>query len=164
MSVETDEAVRAQANVPPEDRAAPDPALGNLLGAGVELVAALRHAVLALVALAASEARVLRASVPRLVIVTLALLAFSVSLWACAVALIGWALFAVTGSIGSTLGVLVVLHLALVVGSGLLLKRALRQASFPATRSELRALGGELRQHAARLQRAQPPNAPADAP
>lgn len=162
MSVETEES--AQAEDVAAENAAADPALGNVLGAGIELAQALRRVATALAALIASEARLLRASVTLVIIGAVALVALSVSLWACAVALIGWALFVATGSIGVALGVLVALHVVLVVGIWFAIKRALRQASFPATRHELRALGGELRAHVERFQHARPPAAPDDAP
>jgi hypothetical protein len=40
----------------------------------------------------------------------------------------------------------------------LLLKHVLRQAALPALRDELRMVGGELRKHVERLQRATPPS------
>ncbi|MBS0382365.1 MAG: hypothetical protein JSR56_08020, partial [Proteobacteria bacterium] len=67
-----------------------------------------------------------------------------------------WALTLATHSIGIALAVLVVLHLVLVVAIWFAIQRALRQASFPATRHELRALGGELRGHVERFQHATP--------
>lgn len=130
------------------------PAFANVLAAGAELLQALRRVATALLALLASEARVLRASVAMVFLGSVALVAFSVSLWACAVALIGWGLVLATGSIGIALALLVLLHLMLVVAIWLAIKRAIRQAGFPGTRTELRALGGELRAHVERFQRA----------
>ena len=115
---------------------------------------ALRRIATALAALLASEARVLRASVAMVFLGSVALVAFSVSLWACAVALIGWAFVKATGSVGIALGLLVVMHLILVVVIWLAIKRAIHHASFPATRTELRALGNELRGHVERFQHA----------
>lgn len=163
MSVETDEAAAERVG-PAADNASADPAFGTVLAAGIELARALRRVAATLTELIASEARVVRASVAWVVIGGVALIAFSVSLWACAVALIGWALFVGTGSIGAALGVLVALHVVLVVAIWFAIKRALRQASFPATRREVRALGGELRGHVERFQHARPPAAPEDAP
>ncbi|HEU4858064.1 MAG TPA: hypothetical protein VFS86_12290 [Rhodanobacteraceae bacterium] len=144
---------RPRASAPTEDAAAA-PAFGSVFAAGAELVRALRRVATALAALLASEARVLRASVAMVFLGSVALVAFSVSLWACLVALIGWLLVLATGSIGVALALLVVLHLVLVVAIWLAIKRAIHHASFPATRTELRALGGELRGHVERFQRA----------
>lgn len=128
--------------------------LGAIFGAGADMLEALRRVVTALVALLASEVRVLRASAAVVFLGSVALVAFSVSLWACAVALIGWAFVKATGSVGIALGLLVVLHLILVTGLWLAIRRAIHHASFPATRTELRALGNELRGHVQRFQRA----------
>lgn len=140
------------------------PAFGNVLAAGAELLRALRRVATALAALLASEARVLRASVAVVFLGSVALVAFSVSLWACTVALIGWALVLATGSIGVALAILVALHLVLVVAIWLAIKRAIHHASFPATRTELRALGGELRAHVERFQQASAPRDPDGSP
>ena len=131
--------------------------LGNVLAAGVGLFDALRRMATALAALLAAEARVLRASVAMVFLGSVALVAFSVSLWACVVALIGWALTMATHSIGVALVILVVLHLVLVVAIWFAIKRAIHHASFPATRTELRALGDELRGHVERFQHASQP-------
>lgn len=150
---DADADARPRASAPTED-AATAAAFGSVFAAGAELVRALRRVATALAALLASEARVLRASVAMVFLGSVALVAFSVSLWACAVALIGWLLVLATGSIGIALALLVVLHLVLVVAIWLAIKRAIHYASFPATRTELRALGGELRGHVERFQRA----------
>jgi len=46
------------------------------------------------------------------------------------------------------------MHLILVAGLWFAIKRAIHHASFPATRTELRALGNQLRGHAERFQHA----------
>jgi hypothetical protein len=130
------------------------PPLGAVLGAGADMVQALRRVATAVAALFASEVRVLRASAAVVFLGSVALVAFSVSLWACAVALIGWAFVKATGSVGIALGLLVVLHLVLVVALWMAIRRAVHHASFPATRTELRALGNELRGHVERFQHA----------
>jgi hypothetical protein len=135
------------------------PAFGTVFAAGADLVQSLRRVATALAALFASEARLLRASVAMVFLGSVALVAFSVSLWACAVALIGWALVKATGSVGIALGLLVLLHLVLVVAIWFAIKRAIHHASFPGTRTELRALGNELRGHVERFQHASPPQA-----
>lgn len=144
----------AGARAPEGDGAGARPAFANVLGAGAELLQALRRVAVALLALLVSEARVLRASVALVFLGSVALVAFSVSLWGCAVALIGWGLAVATGSVGIALALLVLLHLMLVVAIWFAIKRAIRRASFPGTRTELRALGGELRTHVERFQRA----------
>lgn len=130
---------------------------GEVLAAGVGLVAALRRTAIALTTLLVAEARVARASVAVAFLGGVALIACAVSLWACVVVLVGWGLWLVTHSFGAALGILVLLHLLLVVTLWWLLKRVLRQAALPALRDELRMVGGELRQHVKRLQRATPP-------
>lgn len=144
-------------DAPDGARTQTEPAFGEVFAAGAGLFAALRRVATALAALLAAEARVLRASVAMVFLGSVALVAFSVSLWACVVALIGWALVVATGSVGIALLILVVLHLILVVGIWLAIKRAIRHASFPALRTELRALGGELRGQVERFQHASPP-------
>lgn len=155
---EAESAAPADARAP--DAARPDarPAFGNVLAAGAALLQALRRVATTLVALVAAEARVLQASVAMVFLGSVALVAFSVSLWACTVALVGWGLALATGSIGIALALLVLLHLALVVAIWFVIKRAIRHASFPGTRTELRALGGELRAHVERFQRASTPH------
>ncbi|MGH8146772.1 MAG: hypothetical protein ACREPY_10605 [Rhodanobacteraceae bacterium] len=122
------------------------------LAAGTSLVAAVRRVATAVTALLATEARVLGASFGLVFMGGVALVAFAVSLWACVVALIGWGVAFATGSVGIALGVLVVLHLILVSAIWFWIKRAIRRASFPATRAELRSLGRELRRDVARFQ------------
>lgn len=112
--------------------------------------AALRHLASALAALVAVEARLFKARVGLIVLAGVALVAFAISLWACAVALIGWALRLATGSTGAALGLMVVLHLILVTLSWWSIKRGLREASFPKTRGEWAALRDGLRRGAAR--------------
>lgn len=144
------------------DAAAPDAApgvdtsFGAVFAAGAGLVEALRRSAATLAALCVAEARLLRASVGVVIVGALALVAVAVSLWACVVALLGWALAVATGSIGIALAILVALHAALAVALWLVLARTLRAASFPATRAELAALGDGLRAHAARAQGAPP--------
>ena len=93
-----------------------------------------------------AESRVARHGVPLFFIGTIALIALAVSLWTCSVALIGWVLAKATHSVGIALGILVLGHIALIVGLWLALKRGVRQASFPQSRAELRALGRQLAQ------------------
>lgn len=124
--------------------------------AGATLAQALRRVVLAAFALLAADAAVLRASAVLLFLGSVALVALTVSLWACVVALIGWALMVATHSIGIALAILVALHLVLVIALWHALKYAWRQATFPASRAELRGLGRELRDHVERFQHAVP--------
>jgi len=152
VGIDTEEST-GKASTPNGDAEAA-PAFGTVFTASADLVRALRRVATALAALLASEARVLRASVAMVFLGSVALVAFSVSLWACAVALIGWAFVKATGSVGIALGLLVVMHLVLVVVIWLAIKRAIHHASFPATRTELRALGNELRGHVERFQHA----------
>lgn len=152
MGIDTEEHAEG-ASAKPENPAA-GPAFRTVFAAGVDLARALRRAATALAALLASEVRVSRASVAVVFLASVALVAFSVSLWACAVALIGWAFVKATGSVGIALGLLVVMHLILVTALWLAIKRAIHHASFPATRTELRALGNELRGHVVRFQHA----------
>ena len=93
-----------------------------------------------------AESRVARHGVPLFFIGTIALIALAVSLWTCSVALIGWALAKATHSIGIALGILVLGHIALIAGLWFALKRGVRQASFPQSRAELRAMGRQLAQ------------------
>lgn len=152
MGIDTEESAEHAADR--TESAEAGPAFRTVFSAGADMVQALRRVATALAALLASEVRVLRASVAVVFLGSVALVAFSVSLWACAVALIGWAFMKATGSVGIALGLLVVLHLILVTVLWLAIKRAIRHASFPATRTELRALGNELRGHVARFQHA----------
>lgn len=155
MNIETEG--RAEPGQADTHGAAADAGFGAVLEAGVGLFDSLRRVAASLAALLVAEARVLRASLALVFLASVALVAFAVSLWACVVALLGWALTLATHSIGIALAVLVVLHLILVVAIWFAIQRALRQASFPATRQELCALGSELRGHAERFQRATPP-------
>jgi uncharacterized protein YjeT (DUF2065 family) len=82
-----------------------------------------------------------RAGIPLFFIAAVALVAFSVALWVCLVALIGWALMTATHSLGLALGLLVVIHAILVFGVWSVIKYAIRQATFPQARAELRMLG-----------------------
>lgn len=157
MSAATENRAEDAAADSSEGARATEPPFGPVLAAGAGLFGALRRVATALSALLAAEARVLRASVAVVFLASVALVAFSVSLWACVVALIGWALAVATGSIGLALVILVVLHLILVVGLWFTIKHAIRQASFPATRTQLRALGGELRDHVEHFQHASGP-------
>ena len=136
------------------ERAAAEARFGAALKAGAGLFASLRRVATSLAALLVAEARVLRASIALVFLASVALVAFAVSLWACVVALIGWALTLATHSIGIALVVLVVLHLILVVAIWLVIKRTIQHASFPTARHELRALHGELRGHVERFQHA----------
>ncbi|HEX5959841.1 MAG TPA: hypothetical protein VFY97_01170 [Rhodanobacteraceae bacterium] len=160
MSVEAEERADDVARAQPDAAAdaADGPSFGAVFAAGAGLLGAVRRVATALAALLAAEARVLRASVAVVFLGGVALVAFSVSLWACAIALLGWALVIATGSFGIALAILVALHLVLVTGLWFAIKRAIHNASFPATRTELRTLGGELRGHVERFQRAVPPS------
>lgn len=113
----------------------------SLLATGERLYGAARHLAFAVVTLAAAEARLAQGRIGVVFLSGVGLIAFAVSLWASAVALIGWAFRVATGSTGIALGLLVVLHLILIAGIWLALKRGVRQASFPKTRGELATLG-----------------------
>jgi uncharacterized membrane protein len=130
---------------------------GAVLAAGVRLLAALRRLGISLATLLVAEARVFKASIAMVFIASVALVAFSVSLWFCVVALIGWGLTLATGSIGIALAILVVLHLILVIVLWLLIKRAIHHASFPRVRGEFAASGRSLRRDLARFQHASTP-------
>ncbi len=158
MSVEAeDRAADAAANPDEAARGASAPPFGTVFAAGVGLFDALRRMATALAALFAAEARVLQASIATVFLGSVALVAFAVSLWACVVALIGWSLAVATHSVGIALAILVVLHLVLVIAIWFAIKRAIHYASFPATRTELHALGDELRGHVERFRHASPP-------
>ncbi|MGH8191597.1 MAG: hypothetical protein ACREP2_09140 [Rhodanobacteraceae bacterium] len=132
-------------DVPPgESRYASDAQFTAALKASLALLTALRHLLGALRKLVATEGRVLLAGIPLFFIAATALIAFSVSLWVCVVALIGWAFMIATHSVGVALGLLVILHLLLVGGVWLMIKYAIRQATFPQARAELRRLGRTL--------------------
>jgi uncharacterized membrane protein YqjE len=128
---------------PPEGApaAGAEPQSPSTLAAFTALATALGQLVAALRKLAAAEARVVRAGIPLFFIAAVALVAFSVALWVCLVALIGWALMTATHSLGLALGLLVVIHAILVFGVWSVIKYAIRQATFPQARAELRMLG-----------------------
>ena len=105
------------------------------------LASAFRQLFLALRNLAIAEARVMQAGIPLFFMAAVALVAFSVSLWVCLVALIGWALMRGTHSPGLALGLLVVIHAILVFGVWSVIKYSIRQATFPRARAELRMIG-----------------------
>ena len=131
---------------PPTGAAAGGP---SLFAAGERLFGATRHLVLAVASLAAAEARLAKGHLGVMFLASVGLIAFAVSLWASLVALIGWAFWVATGSTGIALGLLVVLHLILIAGCWLALKRGVRDASFPKTRGELVVLGRSLWRSAA---------------
>lgn len=147
------DAVRGDAGRRVDERA-----LVRVFGAAVELGVALRGVALGFLALCVAEVRVLRASAVLLFVGSVALVALAVSLWACVVALIGWALVIATDSIGIALGILVALHLVLAIALWCALRYAWRQATFPVVRDELQVLGHELRGHVQRFQHALPPD------
>lgn len=132
----------AAAGAPDENS---DSQLKAALAAGSALVAASRHLLRALRTLAVAEARVLRAGIPLFFMGAVALVALSVSLWVCLVALCGWLLMLATGSLGIALALLVVGHVILVAGVWFALKYSLRQATFPQARAELGLLRHSLR-------------------
>lgn len=111
-----------------------------LFAAGSGVIGALRRFFAEFSVLLGAEARVLRAGVPMFFIASIALVAFSVSLWACLVALIGWALLHLTHSAGLALLLLVIGHALLVTGIWFAIKRGVHQATFPQARAEWRAL------------------------
>lgn len=119
----------------------PGPQSPSTLAALVALAAALGQLFAALRKLAAAEARMLQAGIPLFFMAATALVAFSVSLWVCLVALIGWALMRGTHSLGLALGLLVVLHAILVIGVWSVIKYSIHQATFPQARRELHRLG-----------------------
>lgn len=121
----------------------------SALAGGARVFAACGHLAIALAALVAAEARLFKANIGLVFLAGVALLAFAVSLWACAVALIGWAFRVATGSTGIALGLLVVLHLVLLAASWWSIRKVIRAASFPETRGELAALLDGLRHAAA---------------
>ena len=120
--------------------------LETLYAAACALAIALKRFFGALARLFVAEGEVVRHGVPLLFIGTIALIALSVSLWACTVALIFWALRMATHSSGIALGIIVAGHLLLVGGLWMSIRRGVRQASFPHARAELRALGRQLAQ------------------
>ncbi|MGH8213239.1 MAG: hypothetical protein ACREPP_08445 [Rhodanobacteraceae bacterium] len=120
--------------------------LETLYAAAYALAIALKRFFGALARLFLAEGEVVRHGVPLLFIGTIALIALSVSMWACTVALIFWALRMATHSSGAALGIIVAGHLLLLVGLWISIRRGVRQASFPHARAELRALGRQLAQ------------------
>lgn len=161
MSNADDERAAGQGNPRPEAAAGAsddrsDAQFRTLLAAGAALVAALRHLLTALRTLAVAEVRVVVAVVPLFFIGAIALVALSVSLWVCVVALVGWALTLATHSAGIALGVLVVGHVILILGVWFAIKYSLRQATFPRARAELRRLGHSLRGDISRFADATP--------
>lgn len=124
-----------------------NPPLGEqlhaLYAAGSGLTLALRRFFVALKDLMRAEGRVLWSGIPLLFIGFVALIALAVSLWGCAVALIGWALMIATHSIGIALGLLGAGHVVLIVGLWFMLKRGVYHVSFPQARAEARAVGAQ---------------------
>ncbi|MBS0432308.1 MAG: hypothetical protein JSS21_07865 [Proteobacteria bacterium] len=118
--------------------------LESLYAAAGTLGISLKRFFGALAQLLLAESRIVRHGVPLFFIGTIALIALAVSLWTCTVALIGWALAMATHSVGIALALLVLGHIALIVGLWFALKRGVRHASFPQSRAELRALGHQL--------------------
>ncbi len=155
MNVETEE--RPASAESDTGRTAPDASAGTVLSAGVALFTSLQRTAAALLALLTAEARVFGASISLIFLGSIALVAFAVALWVCVVALIGWAVAVATHSVGIALGILVVMHLLLVVGIWMAIRRAILQATFPRTRAEFSALQRGLRQDFARFQRASSP-------
>jgi hypothetical protein len=154
MSVETEE--RPESAESNSERAAAEASTGAVLSAGAALFTSLQRTAAALLALLTAEAQVFGASIGLIFLSSVALVAFAVALWVCVVALIGWALAVVTHSIGIALAILVGMHLLLVVGIWMAIRRALLQATFPRTRAEFAALQHGLRRDFARFQRASP--------
>lgn len=155
MNTDTDQgAAGAAGGAAPDVRAQP---WGDVLAAGVGLVAALKRTATALAALLLAEARVARASIALLCLGGVALVACAVSLWACVVLLIGWWLWLATHALGVALGILIVLHVLLVVALWWWLKRVVARARGPALRAELHALRRQLRQHVEGFEHASPP-------
>src|SRR5579885_143088 len=116
----------------------------TLYAAAAALAIALKRFSGALGRLLLAESEVVRHGVPLLVIGLIALIAMSVSLWACTVALIFWALRLATHSAGIALGIIVAAHLLQIVSLSISIKPGVRQASFPQARAEMRALGRQL--------------------
>lgn len=155
MNVETEE--RPASAESGTERSAAEASAGAVLGAGAALFTSLQRTAAALLALLAAEAQVFGASIGLIFLSSVALVAFAVALWVCIVALIGWALAVVTHSIGIALAILVGMHLLLVVGIWMAIRRAILQATFPRTRAEFAALQHGLRRDFARFQRASSP-------
>lgn len=117
--------------------------LHALYAAGSGLVLALKRFFVTLKDLLRAEGRVLWTGIPLLFIGFVSLIALAVSLWGCAVALIGWALMVATSSLGLALGLLVCGHIVLIAAVWFALKRGVHQVSFPHARAELRAMRAE---------------------
>jgi hypothetical protein len=146
---------RAGANTPDPPAAVAEAAASNSgpAFAAVATPLAAARLVSAFSKLVAAEGRVLVAALPFALISVIALIAVSVSLWVCLVALVGWLFMQVTQSLGIALGLLVVIHIALVVGVWASIKYALRQATFPHARGEVIGLIGSLYQELDRTKR-----------
>lgn len=114
--------------------------LHALYAAGSGLILALQRFFVTLKDLLRAEGRVLWTGIPLLFIGFVALIALAVSLWGCAMALIGWALMVATNSLGLALGLLVAGHVVLILGMWFMLKRGVYQVSFPHARAELGAM------------------------
>jgi len=155
MNVETEE--RPESAESDAQRAAAQASAGAVLGAGATLLTSLQRTAAALLALLTAEAQVFGASIGLIFLSSVALVAFAVALWVCIVALIGWALAVVTHSIGIALAILVGMHLLLVIGIWMAIRRAILQATFPRTRAEFVALQHGLRRDFARFRRASSP-------
>lgn len=119
---------------------------------GARLLASLRKAATALLALVLAEAQVSIASAMLVLLAYVAMVAFAVALWACVVALLGWALALAMHSIGAALAVLVGIHVLLVGTMYFLIRRLLRRAAFPHSRAEFGALRHTLRKDLAKFQ------------
>lgn len=104
------------------------------------LLDAVREFAVTLLGLARSELRLARVSWPLVMALLVMLVGLSLSLWISLIALIGWALYVATGSIGWALAALVGVHLLLLVATRLTLKRTARNMTLPATRAEVRGL------------------------
>lgn len=160
MNVETEE--RPESAESNGQRSAAEASAGAVLGAGAALFASLQRTAAALLGLLTAEAQVFGASIGLIFLSSVALVAFAVALWVCIVALIGWALAVATHSTGIALGILVAMHLLLVVGIWMAIRRAILQATFPRTRAEFSALQHGLRRDFARFQRASSPQSEQD--
>lgn len=155
MSVDTEERpASAEADAA---ASAAQASAGAVLAAGATLFASLQRTAAALVALLTAEAQVFGASIGLIFLSSVALVAFAVGLWVCVVALIGWALAVATHSLGIALAILVGLHMLLVAGIWIAIRRAILQATFPRTRAEFSTLRHALRRDFARFQHASAP-------
>jgi hypothetical protein len=128
----------------PQDRPEGEraPTEGPDIAATWEAVRALLEAVYEFVtglfALTRSELRLARVSWPLVFALLVSLVGLSLSLWASLIALTGWGLYMLTASVGLALAALVLLHLVLLVGVRMLLRRTSRHMTLPATRAEIR--------------------------